>query len=367
MALLKLKQITKPTGGSAGDLVVFNGTDIVWSNEYNGGVGIPSGTVADRPNSPVEGMIRFETDELSLVVFDGTDWKKVGSDSYRIVSEDGETWVDTQINPDKITFATGGESVIVIYPRDIDKTPIIAAESENADADLILKPKGEGSVLIDTDGVPTIEADVGSPFNLVGDSILLSPREGGKVSIMGEGDSIIETPENESLTIKVGNNTSTTDPVNLVISGSDSDVASALPGDIVLEVGKNTADDTTGQILATTDYTPVDDFALVTKIYVDSAIGTNETVTVITDNATVGEDDSIIISRPTINQPVSVTIPTGQLNGRRIIVKDGKGISEDFSLTISSVDLIDGQSNLVIQENYASVTIIFDGTTWNII
>lgn len=367
MALLKLKQINKPTGGNAGDLIVFNGTDIVWSDEYNGGIGIPSGTVADRPTSPVEGMVRFETDELSLVVYDGTSWKKVGSDSYRIVSEDGETWVDTQINPDKITFATGGESVIVIYPRDTDKTPVIAAESENADADIILKPKGEGSVLIDTDGVPTLEADVGNPFNLVGDSILLSPREGGKVSIMGEGDSIIETPENESLTIKVGNNTSTTDPVNLTISGSDSDIASVQPGDIVLEVGKNSTDNTAGQILTTVDYTPADDLSLVTKIYVDTAVSANEPVTIITDNSSISESDSIVVSRPTVNQPVSVTIPTGQINGRRIIIKDGKGITENFALTITSTDLIDGQPNLVIQENYASVTIIFDGTTWNII
>jgi len=35
---------------------------------------IPSGTTALRPGSPSTGQLYFDTDEGSLIVYDGTDW-----------------------------------------------------------------------------------------------------------------------------------------------------------------------------------------------------------------------------------------------------------------------------------------------------
>ena len=38
----------------------------------------PSGNTASRPGSPATGSIYFDTDEGSLVAYNGTDWAKVG-------------------------------------------------------------------------------------------------------------------------------------------------------------------------------------------------------------------------------------------------------------------------------------------------
>ena len=35
----------------------------------------PAGTTAERPDTPEEGMIRFNTDEGQFEVYDGTEWK----------------------------------------------------------------------------------------------------------------------------------------------------------------------------------------------------------------------------------------------------------------------------------------------------
>lgn len=40
-----------------------------------GFIGLPSGTTVQRPSSPSAGMIRFNTDESSPEVYDGTDWQ----------------------------------------------------------------------------------------------------------------------------------------------------------------------------------------------------------------------------------------------------------------------------------------------------
>ncbi len=55
----------------------------------------PSGTTAQRPSSPATGSIYFDTDEGSLVSYDGSDWKKVGGSSgIQFAGEvaDGDPW-----------------------------------------------------------------------------------------------------------------------------------------------------------------------------------------------------------------------------------------------------------------------------------
>jgi len=55
----------------------------------------PSGTTAQRPSSPATGSIYFDTDEGSLVSYNGTEWAKVGGSSgiqFACEVADGEPW-----------------------------------------------------------------------------------------------------------------------------------------------------------------------------------------------------------------------------------------------------------------------------------
>lgn len=46
------------------------GTNLVATQKFS----LPSGTTAQRPGSPVTGQLFFDTDEGTVVAFDGTDW-----------------------------------------------------------------------------------------------------------------------------------------------------------------------------------------------------------------------------------------------------------------------------------------------------
>ncbi|GIU69057.1 MAG: hypothetical protein KatS3mg002_0293 [Candidatus Woesearchaeota archaeon] len=72
----------------------------------------------------------------------------------------------------------------------------------------------------------------------------------------------------------------------------------------------------------------------------------------------------------TTSSPVTITLPKKEqvLRGDYIIVKDnGNAATNNITVNTSDGTLIDGQSSLVINQNYASVTLIFDGQNWFVI
>lgn len=60
MALIKIKQINN-SPASEGGLIVYNGVGNVWSNNDDGAVLVSKGTTGQRPGSPTEGFIRYNT------------------------------------------------------------------------------------------------------------------------------------------------------------------------------------------------------------------------------------------------------------------------------------------------------------------
>lgn len=67
---------------------------------------------------------------------------------------------------------------------------------------------------------------------------------------------------------------------------------------------------------------------------------------------------------------VSITLPKIErvLRGDYITIKDnGNAATNNITVNTSDGALIDGQSSLVINQNYASVTLIFDGQNWYIV
>lgn len=86
----------------------------------------------------------------------------------------------------------------------------------------------------------------------------------------------------------------------------------------------------------------------------------------ITTNATVGATDTIILC----NQAgaIALTLPAAT-DGRFLIIKDFSGTAGTNNITITRAgsDVIDGQTTYVINQNYASVTLVGSSGNWSIV
>ena len=66
--------------------------------------------------------------------------------------------------------------------------------------------------------------------------------------------------------------------------------------------------------------------------------------------------------------PASVILPVSP-TGTVFIIKDGAGVAAINPITITATGgvLIDGAASALINTNYGSITLIFNGTQWNIV
>lgn len=89
-------------------------------------------------------------------------------------------------------------------------------------------------------------------------------------------------------------------------------------------------------------------------------------VSVITTSATVDGTAQIIVVNGTA--AVTVTLPAAPATGKIITVKDGAGIATASNVTVAGGGKnIDGATSTVITANYESVTLVYNGTQWNLI
>jgi hypothetical protein len=79
--------------------------------------------------------------------------------------------------------------------------------------------------------------------------------------------------------------------------------------------------------------------------------------------------DRIIVVNLLTPAAFSVVLFGSPLEGRRVTVKDGAGNAATYNVTISTSDAttIDGSLTFVLNNNYASVDLCFNGTAWNIL
>lgn len=66
--------------------------------------------------------------------------------------------------------------------------------------------------------------------------------------------------------------------------------------------------------------------------------------------------------------PASIVLPVSP-TGTVFIVKDisGNAFTNPITVTATGGTLIDGSANALINTNYGSITLVFDGTEWNIV
>lgn len=98
--------------------------------------------------------------------------------------------------------------------------------------------------------------------------------------------------------------------------------------------------------------------------------GVNVTVRVVTTAGaiTVTTDDYVVICNKTSGAATTVNLPASPSVGDAYVIKDGKGDAATNNLTLTpDSETIDGAADFVVSVNYASITLVFNGTEWNII
>lgn len=82
-------------------------TDII-TVDINGALVLPVGTVAERPGTAAQGMIRYNSDDTTFEGYDGTAWGSLGG----VKDVDQDTYIQAETSPgadnDELDFYTGG-------------------------------------------------------------------------------------------------------------------------------------------------------------------------------------------------------------------------------------------------------------------
>ena len=86
-------------------------------------------------------------------------------------------------------------------------------------------------------------------------------------------------------------------------------------------------------------------------------------------NVTLTNSVDVLVVNKTAAQATTVTLPPAPITvGKPFTIKDGKGDANVNNITITpSSGTIDGQASYVMEFNYDSKTVMFNGTEWNVI
>lgn len=85
------------------------------------------------------------------------------------------------------------------------------------------------------------------------------------------------------------------------------------------------------------------------------------------DTSIITTDNVVIINKITGGATIA-TLPASPATNQYVVIKDGKGDANTNNITISGNGKdIDGGSSYVIGSSYGALTIIWNGTQWNII
>jgi hypothetical protein len=85
-------------------------------------------------------------------------------------------------------------------------------------------------------------------------------------------------------------------------------------------------------------------------------------------NVTQSASDQIIIVNKATPAVTTVNLLSSPATGQMLQVKDGAGNASSYNITIVPASgTIDGSSSIVMNNNYASVTLVYNGSGWNIL
>jgi hypothetical protein len=89
-------------------------------------------------------------------------------------------------------------------------------------------------------------------------------------------------------------------------------------------------------------------------------------VYIATDDYLATVDDNFVIVNRLTGAPTTITLPNSPVVGQTFIVKDGKGDAATNNITVDgNGNNIDGSIDYVINVNYGSLSLVYNGTQWN--
>ena len=126
-------------------------TDII-TVDINGALILPVGTVAERPGTAAQGMIRYNSDDTTFEGYDGTAWGSLGG----VKDVDQDTYISAETTPgadnDELDFYTGGVERMSIGAT--GQITAAAGYTPTNPQDLITKDFAENNIQA-TAGTPT--------------------------------------------------------------------------------------------------------------------------------------------------------------------------------------------------------------------
>ncbi|MNR87619.1 hypothetical protein D3C72_185170 [compost metagenome] len=257
MSLLKLKQIAGPVDSTAGSFVSFNGTTPVWSSALTTGIAIPSGTTAERPQTPTEGMIRFNTETNEVEAYSGTDWVSLQTANFTDLKDAPNSYTDQGGKLVRVNAAGTGlefftpEVGFTDKIQSADTTAFVETERsgfENkvvAGSDGVVVLEVEGDSTVTTGEKLAVNHEAGEVQLVARDTagtadvdVRVIPQAGGHVYFGVTGDGIVESELTFDLYLKGGNNDATTAPGDLILSGGNAVSGNFSGGNLVLKPGE---------------------------------------------------------------------------------------------------------------------------------
>lgn len=111
---------------------------------------LPTGTTANRPDSPVYGTFRFNLSTNKLEIWNGTEWRTIGSEgTVSIVKDtftgDGST---TSFGPMTYEKATGSESRVMVYVGNVHQNPGVAYTFNGTNSIDFTSPPPSGHTIV---------------------------------------------------------------------------------------------------------------------------------------------------------------------------------------------------------------------------
>lgn len=163
MSRIKLKQLNN-TNASTGGTIVFNGTNLVYSNNDSGAIQLPSGTNAQRPSGN-NGFLRYNTDEDCIEGYISGSWTCLANTS-QITQNFQRVEVTTssytvQTNDTYIGVNSGVETTITLESSPSEGKQIIVKDENGTASINNINIDGNGNN-IDNKTDVTIGVDYGS-------------------------------------------------------------------------------------------------------------------------------------------------------------------------------------------------------------
>lgn len=151
------------------------------------------------------------------------------------------------------------------------------------------------------------------------------------------------------------NNLATLVIVNSTIDSTNINAISKVAGTATLQYSNLSFVNTSSLIDATLTQVPL--------------VASNDAVKIKTPSAypytTIPQDAVILVDTSVARTIIPLASPT---TGQKFIIKDSVGTAATFNITVTpSGKNIDGQASYVINTNYGSMTIIYNGTEWSVV